>query len=392
MPESPKLAKTVKSTDSASSLTSTHAEVEVHPRSPHAPIIVLSPSEQSEKDKDPPFPTSSTSETLQPISSFTPPTDPTPVSGDLIIPLMIYAVVKSNPSHLVSHLLYAQRFRNQRFGGEESYCLVNLLAVADFLENVDLRVLGLGDGEEAGVQSIAQLSPIPVTQAALADAQAEGVHKRLRRGVEQQVDAIAGSANKVLAGVVDSSFGVLRSLLPGQAADDSAVGDGDGSVPWNARPGFGLLRRESGFSIASLAASLPGRDRGRSVGSATAPRHDEGGQMMVEVSSRPGSVHSAYMSDDAASESERDEDDEDEDDDDDGDDDEKGDGRSIRSFESMMKKGRKKRDISSRKSLSDRLASMPGLSRLAGQQQANMSAPQPITVSYLHPMCILRVG
>lgn len=30
-------------------------------------------------------------------------------------------------------------------GGEESYCLVNLLAVAEFLENVDLAALGLGD-------------------------------------------------------------------------------------------------------------------------------------------------------------------------------------------------------------------------------------------------------
>jgi VPS9-like protein len=72
---------------------------------------------------------------------------PTPVSGDIILPLMIFAVVKANPSHFVSHLLYTQRFRNQQIGGEESYCLVNLMAVADFLENVDLRALGLGESE-----------------------------------------------------------------------------------------------------------------------------------------------------------------------------------------------------------------------------------------------------
>ena len=61
---------------------------------------------------------------------------------------MIYAVVKANPRRLVSHLLYTQRFRNRRVGGEEGYCLVNLMAVADFLENVDLKALGLGETEK----------------------------------------------------------------------------------------------------------------------------------------------------------------------------------------------------------------------------------------------------
>lgn len=41
-----------------------------------------------------------------------------------------------------------QRFRNQSVGGEESYCMVNLMAVADFLENVDLAALGLTDGDK----------------------------------------------------------------------------------------------------------------------------------------------------------------------------------------------------------------------------------------------------
>jgi hypothetical protein len=85
-----------------------------------------------------------------PAPVSTPPrsSSPTPVSGDIILPLMIFAVVKANPSHFVSHLLYTQRFRNQRIGGEESYCLVNLMAVADFLENVDLKALGLGESEK----------------------------------------------------------------------------------------------------------------------------------------------------------------------------------------------------------------------------------------------------
>lgn len=82
-----------------------------------------------------------------PLLSLTPPPDPTPVSADVILPLIIFSVVKANPHQLVSHLLYTQRYRNQSVGGEESYSLINVLAVAEFLENVDLGVLGLGDGE-----------------------------------------------------------------------------------------------------------------------------------------------------------------------------------------------------------------------------------------------------
>lgn len=76
------------------------------------------------------------------------PPKPTPVSGDVLLPLIIFSVVKSNPAHLVSNLLFTQRFRNQSVGGEESYCLINLMAVAEFIENVDLSALGLGDAEK----------------------------------------------------------------------------------------------------------------------------------------------------------------------------------------------------------------------------------------------------
>lgn len=88
------------------------------------------------------------------ISPPPPPSSPTPVSGDIILPLMIFAAVKANPPHLVSHLLYTQRFRNQSVGGEESYCLINLMAVAEFLENVDLAALGLGESEKTVIRYV----------------------------------------------------------------------------------------------------------------------------------------------------------------------------------------------------------------------------------------------
>jgi hypothetical protein len=69
--------------------------------------------------------------------------------ADLLLPIIIYSVVKSNPSQLVSHLLYIQRYRAAScFSGEASYALVNVTAVVEFLENVELESLGLGGKEK----------------------------------------------------------------------------------------------------------------------------------------------------------------------------------------------------------------------------------------------------
>lgn len=83
-----------------------------------------------------------------PRLTMSPALEITPVSGDVLLPMIIFSVVKANPPHLVSNLLYTQRFRNQSIGGEEGYCLINLMAVAEFLENVDLAALGLGDSDK----------------------------------------------------------------------------------------------------------------------------------------------------------------------------------------------------------------------------------------------------
>ncbi|EED81888.1 predicted protein [Postia placenta Mad-698-R] len=308
---------------------------------------------------------------------------PTPVSGDIILPLMIFAVVKANPPRLVSNLLYTQRFRRESAsGGEEGYCLINLMAVAEFLENVDLAALGLGESEGT-VLSASQLSPIPVGRSVRFPGNEppspQIIQASLRGRVEQQVDAITGSANKVISGVVDTSFGVLRSLLPGQNQSQPIVASPTSETTDDAssRPGFGILRRDTGFSIASLAASLPG-SRARS---ATATTNEETGQMMIEVPSRPGSSRSVRIIDDELSASEAESTGDEEDEDEEDDEAEFGhDTRSIRSFESMMSgrtgRAKGKRKPNGRMSLTDRLASMPGLSRLSQNQQADPSKVQ----------------
>jgi len=312
---------------------------------------------------------------------------------------MIYSVVKSNPPHFLSHLLYIQRFRNESFGGEESYCLINLLAAAEFLENVDLAALGL---QAEGVNT-SDLTPLPVTRSRSASVGSldgvsptptaatfkSGAATRLRGRVEQQVDAIAGSANKVLSGVVDTSFGVLRALLPGGQHEQNVVQPPE-VVVQEQKAGFSLLKRETGFSIATLAASLPIVRQISNQSSATA---DENGQQMMDVS-RPNSrmskrskvggpedeIHES--SEESAMDSEEEEEE----------DDEEHDTRSIKSFESMMsqRKRRRRKAALGRKSIADRLANVPGLQKLShaidlksgSDTKVNIAPPyQPFTLS-----------
>ncbi|KAG9312788.1 hypothetical protein JVU11DRAFT_6202 [Chiua virens] len=324
----------------------------------------------------------------QPLPETSPQSPSSPVSGDVLLPILIFSVVKANPSRLVSHLLFTQRFRNQSFGGEESYCLINLMAVAEFLENVDLGALGLGESEKK-VLSTAELTPIPrpgVSESPIAATlPGDEFSASLRGRVEQGVDAIAGSANKVILGVVDTSFGVLRAFLPGQTPAPGGVSTlpvvpstsgartdtsmavpvpaetGEASQTW-VRPSLGLLRRETGsagFSIAGLTVALPGTGRGRG----SVP---DGQREMVEVASRPASLkshQSGYGDGDEAagsSEGSRDEsgDGDGGEDGEDGEDEREGEGeeesgdeeeeevhdaRSIKSFESMLSSGRTRR-------------------------------------------------
>jgi hypothetical protein len=69
--------------------------------------------------------------------------------ADLLLPIIIFAIVKANPNRLVSHLLYAQRYRAAvATSGEAQYAIVNMTAAVEFLENVDLAELGLSSAEK----------------------------------------------------------------------------------------------------------------------------------------------------------------------------------------------------------------------------------------------------
>ena len=166
--------------------------------------------------------------------------------------------------------------------------------------------------------------------------------------------------------------------------------------------GFGLLRRESGFSIASLAASLPIAVRPRSNTGG-----EEAGQQLITVS-RANSLKSRSSAkslkvrigdgdeSDAEESDHGDESattDEDESEDDDGEEDADaeehhggggvGDVRSIRSFENMLSASKQRpKSARERKSLSDRLATV---SALAGIKVRFIHLHVPITKCNLLP-------
>ncbi|KZP01711.1 hypothetical protein CALVIDRAFT_552043 [Calocera viscosa TUFC12733] len=375
-------------------------------RTPPVPALRF-PSERAAEEEEekvaqhaqqpPPLPPRHTSVSPSPAPQAT-------AAADLMLPLIIFAVVKSNPAQLVSHLLYVQRYRDTTVGGEENYCLINLSAVVEFLEHVDLGVLGLGGQEK--VLSIDDLTPIPLVRSPQAQAQAEAVENmsgRLR-GTVTQVGELAASTNKVISGVVDSSFSALRGLLsqgPLSAEPLSPTDDLAKIAPWNSsnsnssRPGFGLLRRASGFSIASMAASLPGgHGRTRSMHAREEGEDEEGGRPLVDVSSRANSIREEVETESEEEGSDEEttgtsgqtEDEEEEE----GGEEERGyrsDVRSVRSFSSMMSRESRERDERrERMSIHDRLAHMaagrfnpkgaqPGQAQGEGSNSRRLASP-----------------
>lgn len=84
-------------------------------------------------------------------------------SADVLLPLLIFTIVKSNPTNFLSNLRFIHRFRRpSRISGQESYCLTNMvscycpngymvlifvsqqqMAAVSFLETTNLVGLGL---------------------------------------------------------------------------------------------------------------------------------------------------------------------------------------------------------------------------------------------------------
>ena len=249
--------------------------------------------------------------------------------------------------------------------------------------------------------SVADLSPIGLNYMDESNADAVSIasaSSRLR-GRVFQVGELAGSAadsaNKVITGVVDSSWTALRGLINAQGAL-SDVTDVEGPCPPDASHPEFRTRQASTFSLASVTASVASiaaaaaasttaarnRSRADSHASPLVVEQQWGGnQEMIEVASRPDSVREqvaddavlSHMSDEESTI---------------GRDDPQqhmSDARSIRSVSSML--SREVRDeTKERMSLSNRLATIGVVRRssngeLPGQNTLSDSTTSKVSVS-----------
>ncbi|CAO3696186.1 unnamed protein product [Umbelopsis ramanniana] len=115
--------------------------------------------------------------------------------ADVLLPVLIYTVVKSNPQKFVSNLKFIQRYRmSSKLIGEASYCLTNMLAVVAFLETTNL--VGLGLSADRIMSDLGDLKGVP------------GSHSlnSKQRFRSPQVDQLAGGGRKLVSDVVDGVF------------------------------------------------------------------------------------------------------------------------------------------------------------------------------------------
>lgn len=241
-----------------------------------------------------------TTETQEDVSEKTSEEDKgTTASGaDLILPLIIYSVVKSNPAHLASQLMYVRRYRSSiLLRGDQSYAIVNLTAVVEFLEHVSLAELGLGS-YSSRVLSVADLTPIGLGEM---DPNVASASTRLRSRVFAVGELAVGSANKVLSGIADSGWSAMRGFM---SPDHLAPPNTAAQPPSPTSPTEGRPRGASSFSLASVTASVANIAAAASTAAARTRSQagaDEdivGGKELVDVpaSSRPETPAQIYGS------------------------------------------------------------------------------------------------
>ncbi|KAF9176875.1 hypothetical protein BGZ50_009503 [Haplosporangium sp. Z 11] len=191
-----------------------------------SPVIPDTAFDATEKDTETPA-VSSTS--LPPSSA----PSKKQYSADVILPLLIFCVVKSNPPMLISNLRYIQRFKVQdHLIGELEYCLTNMTAVVSFLETLDPHALGLADDERvmSDMSDIQAISGKTDPATPLINFQEGFDHtKALGHKVSQDIVGVAEEGIKVISDVVQDGYSKFfgRFLT---AADGSPIGKlGSGS-------------------------------------------------------------------------------------------------------------------------------------------------------------------
>ncbi|WVQ71948.1 hypothetical protein IAR50_001490 [Cryptococcus sp. DSM 104548] len=113
---------------------------------------------------------------------------PSSGSADAFIPILIFTLLRANPSNLISNIEYIQRFRRpSALSGEAAYYLSSLNGAVQFVETMDagsLSGISQDEFEKKVEEAIGELPPSP-TDAMSGDSLARGV-RTPRRGEDDR--------------------------------------------------------------------------------------------------------------------------------------------------------------------------------------------------------------
>ncbi|CAG8648463.1 14665_t:CDS:10, partial [Acaulospora morrowiae] len=136
-----------------------------------------------------------------PTSPTFPPEEKYNPNADVILPLLIFILIKSNPKKLVSNLKFIQRYRvRSLLHGESAYCFTNFLAAVSFLEDADYKRLGLPSDKVFSEPISAESTKVPLEQ-------------RVSRKVGQDIVGVADSGLKAITGVMDTSYKMIGRVF-----------------------------------------------------------------------------------------------------------------------------------------------------------------------------------
>ncbi|KAF9347686.1 hypothetical protein BGX26_000848 [Mortierella sp. AD094] len=181
-------------------------------------------------------------------------------SADVLLPLLIFSVVKCNPPMLISNLSYIQRFKVQdHLTGELAYCLTNMMAVVSFLETLDPQALGLS----SDVRVLSDLSDIQMNIGRYNNNREppklnfqEGLDqtKALGQKVSQEIVVAAEEGIKVISDVVQDGYSKFlgRFLNNNDGGGTSTLSFG---INNNTKPSGILTRNTRALSAASSLAA-----------------------------------------------------------------------------------------------------------------------------------------
>ncbi|GAN06236.1 hypothetical protein MAM1_0116d05716 [Mucor ambiguus] len=126
------------------------------------------------------------------------------VNADVLLPILIFAIVKSNPTNFLSNLKFIQRYRRPEdiASGQASYCLTNMMAAVSFLETTNL--VGLGLSADRVFSHVIDLNATKVIETTTT------ASKQQQQQQPQQQTPNPGL--KIVSDVVDSSYRVFDGL------------------------------------------------------------------------------------------------------------------------------------------------------------------------------------